>query len=202
MTTRPGVASFDNELPTANWGDIWLSLIALGIVSAVFGFIAVQIYGAALNPLMNPSLKNLSPASRDIFQQAMGRSTGSAWASIVTVPIGFFIGMALLFVCAKIVGGTGSFLSQSYAAALYYVPIYGLAAVVQVVPVLGQIASALLGIYGLILGVMALAASQRLTIGRAIGAFAILIGAAVVLACALIIVIALIFAAVFRQTTP
>ncbi|HEV8193802.1 MAG TPA: hypothetical protein VGP82_20305, partial [Ktedonobacterales bacterium] len=40
VTTKPSVASFARELPTANWSDIWLSLIGLGILSAITGAIA------------------------------------------------------------------------------------------------------------------------------------------------------------------
>ena len=39
VTTKPGAASFAIELPTANWGDIWLSIIGLGVLTAITGFI-------------------------------------------------------------------------------------------------------------------------------------------------------------------
>ncbi|GAC1447212.1 MAG: hypothetical protein PVSMB4_01980 [Ktedonobacterales bacterium] len=203
MTTKPSVATFNNELPTANWGDIWLGLLAQGIVTAIFGFIALKIVGSAFNPAANPGFSNLPPQTQAIFRQVMAQSPFAAFASIITVPIGFFIGMAILFVCAKIVGGTGTFLSQSYAFMLYSVPINVVRAVLSIVPVLGSIASILLGIYSIVLAVMAMAAGQRLTTGRAIAAILIPVVVVGLLICALIVVlVVLVGAATHPTTTP
>jgi hypothetical protein len=183
VTTRPGVASFAQELPTANWSDIWISLIGLGILSAITGAIAA-----------------LYTAQSFSIPQANGTTTvvhiptGVSWFTIIGVPLGFFIGVAILFLVAKIFGGTGTFLQQSYAMALYYVPIQGVTALLGLLPILGGLASIALGIYEIVLSVFAIAASQRLSTGRSVAV--VLLPAAIVLVftCAAIVAFAAIIA--------
>jgi hypothetical protein len=199
VTTKPGAQSFANELPTANWSDIWIALIGLGVVTALAGLINGLIFRAAASAANNPFLSGLPPDQQRVFGDLL-RNTGSGFASlgnIIWVPIAFFIGMGILFVSAKIFGGTGSFLEQAYAFMLYTVPIQGLSAILGIIPFLGGLASFALSIYGIVLAVFAMMASQRLPGGRAV--FAVLLPAIVValLLCAfLFIIVAAIAAAV------
>ena len=179
VTTRPGAASFAQELPTANWRDIWLSLIGLGILSAITGAIAA-----------------LYTSQTIMIPQANGTTTtihvptGASWFTVVTVPLGFFVGVAILFVMAKIFSGTGTFLEQSYAMALYYVPIQGVIAVLGLVPFLSGLAAIAFGIYEIVLAVFAISASQRLSTGRSV-AVVLLPGVILfLLVCGLIVVLA------------
>ncbi len=191
VTTKPGAQSFTNELPTANWSDIWLALIGLGVVEAITGFISSFYTRVAFQAANTPVFSGL-PSDQ---QQALDRilsGTGSAagsFGAIIWVPLGFFIGMGILFVSAKIFGGDGTFLQQAYAFMLYYVPINGLGALLGLVPVLGGFASFLLWIYSIVLAVFAMMASQRLSGGRAVAA--VLLPAAIValLVCGLLTVI-------------
>ena len=187
VTTKPGVASFNQELPTANWSDIWISLIGLGILTAITGAIAA-----------------LYTVQTFTIPQGNGTTTtvhipgGVSWFTIIGVPLGFFIGVAILFLVAKIFGGTGTFLQQSYAMALFYVPIQAVTALLGLLPVLGGIASIALGIYEIILAVFAIAASQRLTAGKSVAV--VLLPAAIVLffTCAALVVFAAILATTFN----
>ncbi|MBI2845322.1 MAG: YIP1 family protein [Chloroflexi bacterium] len=81
--------------------------------------------------------------------------SGGGVASIVTAPIGtlivFFIGSAIVFVLAKVVGGTGDFNGNSFMLSLYLVPIGVINAVLGFIPAVGGIVSFVLGIYGLFL---------------------------------------------------
>jgi hypothetical protein len=109
VTTRPGAASFAIELPTANWGDIWLSIIGLGVLTAITGAI-----GALYLPVTAvPIAGNMTPAYRQVFEQMFHRSPAAAFGNIIGVPIGFFIGVGILFLFAKMFGGTGTFLQQA-----------------------------------------------------------------------------------------
>ena len=190
VTTKPGAQSFTNELPTANWSDIWIALLGLGVIIAVTGFIR-SLYVQAALAAGNPMFNGLSPQQ----QQALDRifsNTGSGagnFGAIIWVPLGFFIGMGILFVSAKIFGGAGSFLQQAYSFMLFYVPINGLGAILGLIPVLGGFASFLLWIYSIVLAVFAMMASQRLSGGRAVAA--VLLPAVIValLVCALLTVI-------------
>ena len=184
VTTRPGVASFAQELPTANWRDIWLTLIGLGILSAITGAIAAIYTG-----------QTVTIPRADGTMTTVHVPAGASWITIITVPLAFFIGVAILYVSARIFGGTGTFLGQSYAMALFYVPIQGVIAILGLLPFLGGLAAFVLGIYEIVLAVFAIAASQRLSIGRAVGA--VLLPAVIVffVVCALLVFLAAIIAA-------
>lgn len=183
VTTKPGVASFAQELPTANWSDIWISLIGLGILSAITGAIA------SLYTVQNITIPQGNGTTTTVH--IPGRVS---WFTIIWVPLAFFIGVAILFLVAKIFGGTGTFLQQSYAMALFYVPIQAVTALLGLLPVLGGIASIALGIYEIVLAVFAIAASQRLTVGKSVAV--VLLPAAIVLffTCAALVVFAAILA--------
>jgi hypothetical protein len=191
VTTKPGAQSFTNELPTANWSDIWLALIGFGVVEAITGFISSFYTRVAFQAANTPVFSGL-PADQ---QQALDRilsgagSGAGAFGAIIWVPLGFFIGMGILFVSAKIFGGAGAFLQQAYAFMLYYVPINGLGAVLGLVPILGGFAGFLLWIYSIVLAVFAMMASQRLSGGRAVAA--VLLPAAIValLVCGILTII-------------
>jgi hypothetical protein len=198
VTTKPGAQSFANELPTANWSDIWIALIGLGVITALTGFITSFYSGAAFGP-NSPFFNGLPDDQRRALEQIVSSTASGAsnLGAIIWVPIGFFIGMGILFVSAKIFGGAGSFLEQAYAFMLFYVPINGLGAVLGLIPILGGFAGFLLWIYSIVLAVFAMMASQRLPGGRAVAA--VLLPAAIValLICGLLfIIIAAIAAAV------
>lgn len=184
VTTRPGVASFAQELPTANWRDIWLSLIGLAILSAITGAIAA-LYTS----------QTLTIPQSDGTTTTVHIPAGASWLTIITVPLAFFVGVAILFVIAKIFGGTGTFLEQSYAMALYYVPIQGVIALLGLLPVLGGLAAFVLGIYEIVLAVFAIAASQRLTIGRSVAVVLLPAVILFLLVCGLIALLAAVIAA-------
>jgi hypothetical protein len=189
VTTKPGVASFAKELPTANWSDIWLSLIGLGVLSAITGAIVALYTNQVVSiPQANGTTTTLHiPAASGVF-------------SIIGVPLGFFIIVAILFVVAKIFGGTGTFLEQSYAQMLYYVPIQAVTAILGLVPVLGSLAAFVLWIYQIVLAVFAIAASQRLTIGKSVAVVLIPAVIVLLLVCGLIVILAAAIAAALNGT--
>jgi len=200
VTTKPGAQSFANELPTANWNDIWIALLGLGVLSGITGFIT-SFYRRAAFTASYPFFNGMSPDQQQALNRFLsnsGPSFGSLIGPIIFVPISFFIGMGILFVSAKIFGGTGSFLQQAYSFMLYYVPINGLGAILGLIPILGGFAGFLLGIYSIVLAVFAMMASQRLSGGRATAA--VLLPAVIValLVCALLTVFIVAIAALIN----
>jgi hypothetical protein len=194
VTTKPGAASFAIELPTANWGDIWLSIIGLGVLTAITGFI-----GALYLP-SNFMYNNFTPDQRRALGPYLHATPAASFGSIIGVPLGFFIGVGILFLFAKLFGGTGTFLQQAYAFALFSVPIQGISAIAGLVPVLGGLVSFALGIYSIFLAVFAISASHRLTTGRAVAVVLLPAAIVLVLACvALILFVALIVAATHNR---
>jgi Yip1-like protein len=171
VTTRPGVSTITTELPTANWRDIWLSLLLLGVISAIAGFIRYTLF--PVTNTVQPFLSTLTPEQRaqlePYLHSALTQTVPSSQlAQIITVPIGFIIGQAIIFVFAKLFRGQGTFMHQAYAFMLYAVPINGLIAVLGIIPVLGGLAAFALGIYGIVLAVLSVSASHVIGIGRSI----------------------------------
>jgi hypothetical protein len=177
VTTRPGVASFWNELPTANWRDILLSLLGLGVLEAITSSIAA---------LYMPDVIDIPRANGIVTRVRIPAS--AHWSSMLTVPIGFLIVVGILFIIGRMFGGRGTVLEQSYALSLFYIPLQGLSAILGLIPLLGGLAAFGLGVYQLVLTVFAIAASQRLTLGRAT--------ATVLLPALLLFLVACMFAAV------
>lgn len=189
VTTKPGVASFWNELPTANWADVWLPLILLGVVQAIFGTIA---------GLYSPTDITVPSAAGGTRTIHIGAATH--WGSIIGTPLGFFIGMGILFLFAKMFGGTGTFLQQSYASSLFYVPLGVAAAVLGLIPVLGGFAGFVLGIYEIVLNIFAIAASHRLSTGKATAMVLLPLAILLVVACIAVIALAALIASALNGT--
>lgn len=169
VTTKPGVESFNRELPEANWRDVWIGILALAVLNAI---------------------------TTGISSTYLHTTPSGLIGSLIGVPLAFFIGVGILFLIAKLFNGTGTFLDQSYATSLYYVPLQGIAAIAAMVPYLGWIVQAAVGIYGLVLSVFAVASSQRLTTNKAIAV--VLIPAAIGLAlgiCAIALFASILFSA-------
>lgn len=180
VTTKPGVATFANELPTANWRDVWISVIALAVLTVITG---------ALGALYMPATLGVPGLN------LMALPAAANWGNLIAVPLGFFFVVGILFVIARLFGGTGTFLEQAYATALYYVPLEGAAAVIGLIPGIGGFVGFLLGIYGIVLAVFSVAASQRLSVGKSVAV--VLLPAAVLLVLGFILafIIATIFVA-------
>jgi hypothetical protein len=181
VTTKPGAASFAIELPTANWGDIWLSVIGLGVLETITGFI-----GALYLP-SNFMYNGFPPDQRRALAPYLHAAPAASFGNIIGVPLAFFIGVGILFLVAKLFGGTGTFLQQAYAFALFSVPIQGVTAIVGLVPVLGGLVGFALAIYSIFLAVFAVSASQRLSTGRSVAVVLLPAAIVLVLACVLLI---------------
>ncbi len=195
VTTRPGATSFATELPTANWGDIWLTIIGLGVLTAITGAI-----GALYLPVTAvPIAGNMTPAYRQAFEQFMHPNPAAAIGNIIVVPIAFFIGVGILFLFAKLFGGTGTFLQQAYAFALFEVPIRGVSALLSLVPYIGAPLGGLLGIYGIVLAVFAVSASQRLSTGKSVAVVLLPAAILLVLACLAALLLVAFLVPVFRN---
>ena len=138
----PTVATFDTQQPGANWSTIWISLFGLGVLTAITNLITNAEYHRGAG------------------------AGGSVVGAIIGAPLGFFIGAGILFLIAKILGGTGSFLNYAFLLALVDVPIQAIANVAGIIPVIGGLIGFVAGIYGIILAIYATASAHRLSLGR------------------------------------
>lgn len=162
----PSVASFDAQKPAANWNTIWISLALLGVVQGVFAVITGFEYHKARTPYPG---------------------VGTFIGSFIGVFFAFFIGAGLVYLLARMLGGTGQFLEHSWLLSLVWVPIQAVSAAVGVIPFLGGIVQFALAIYSVVLYVYATASAHRMTLGRA--TVAVLIPGLVLVAIVLLLLV-------------
>ncbi len=167
----PSVASFDEQKSAANWNTIFIALALLGVVQAVFAFITGFEYHRANTPYPG---------------------VGTIIGGFIGVFFAFFIVAGIIYLLARALGGTGTFLEHSWLLSLVFVPIQAVSDVAGVIPILGGLIGAVLGIYSVVLYIFATASAHRMTLGRA--TVAVLIPGIVLAALVLLL---LIFAAAF-----
>ncbi len=158
VTTRPSVASFARELPTANWYDIFTSLLALGLWSAIIDLV-FQRSAAQILPISHWD---------GTFADMTVPNWVAALAYMVFLPLVFLAFVGLFYAIARGVGGKGTFLDQAYATALYYVPVVAIVTIMNRVPVVGHTIGIVVSVYEIALMAIAIAASQRIKIGRSV----------------------------------
>lgn len=141
----PSVASFDMQKPAANWNTILISLALVGLVQGVFSFITGFEYHKSGTPY--PGL-------------------GTIIGGFIGAYVGFFITAGLIYLLARLLGGTGEFLEHVWLLSLVWIPIQVATSVIGVIPVLGGIVQFVLAIYAIILYIYATSSAQRMTLGR------------------------------------
>lgn len=164
VLTHPSVATFEAELPTANWQAVWVGVAIMAVAWALMSLIV----GA----------EQSSPYSS-------GPSLGGALGIGVLLVVAFFFGSGIYHLIAKLLGGTGSFLPYAYAISLVIVPLDTVAGVALIIPVLGALVFLAAGVYSIYLLVLATQAAHRLTTGKAVAVVLIPSAVAVILSCAL-----------------
>jgi hypothetical protein len=146
VLTKPSIATFDAQLPSANWNVIWIGLVILGVARAIFGFI--------------------SAAETAGNTHTTGPGFGTIVGGFIGVFIGFFIIAGVLYLVAKLFSGTGTFLPYAYALSLFFVPLGVISAVAGIIPVLGALVAIAAGLYQIYLAILATASVHRLDMGK------------------------------------
>jgi hypothetical protein len=143
VITRPSSTTLAGEMSKASWDIVWIQLIGYAIITAILNYLTLQ---ASPDLLSLPGI-SLSPASR----QAL--TLGTSIASIIVVPIGFFIGVGIFYLIARAFGGRGTFLRQSYTTALFDIPLGIINSLLFFIPVasLGTFLFFVLLVYRLVL---------------------------------------------------
>ena len=173
VLTKPGAATFAEELPKASWDITLVQILIMIVVAVVLGIIRAAITSALASTALSGS--GLSPnLIRSFSSLAYATSFSGAFSSIITIPLGFFIGQGILFLIAKAFQGEGTFLTQGYTALLYQVPIYiinSLVAFLGIIPFAGGPIAGLielaLFVYSVVLNVYQIMAVHRLSGGKA-----------------------------------
>jgi len=192
VLTKPSAATFAEEMGKAAWNIVWVQLILLAVITAVFGFLA-SLIGSGFMPATTSSTLPMNPA----FLQ--GIRAGSSFGELIGVPLGFFIGVGILYLIAKAFRGEGTFLAQGYTYLLFEVPLGILASVLSLIPILGGLVAFAVGIYAIVLQIFSIMAVHRLSGGKATLVVFLPLIVVFVLAC---VVAAIVIAIVASHSQP
>ena len=187
VLTKPSAATFAEEMGKAAWNIVWVQLLALAIISAVLGYFA-RLIGSSFIPTTMGST-TMSPAMQQVA------AISSSFGQIIGVPLGFFIGVGILYLIAKAFGGQGTFLAQGYTYLLFEVPLGIITAVLGLIPILGALVAIAVGIYALVLEIFSIMAVHRLSGGKATLVVFIPVIVVFVLACIAVFIIIAVVAA-------
>lgn len=160
VLVRPRVRTFAARRQEAHWATIWIGVAALAVVQGLAVAIATAGPGAAgVSSLpIGPKL-HLPHAPLWLGLMAFAGSFAE-----------FFLFSALLLLSARLFGGRGSYLAQSYLIVLFWLPLFGVSAVASLFETPGSIIGLLARLYALVLLAPALAAAHHLSLARAWGA--------------------------------
>lgn len=187
VTTKPGAQTFATEMQTANWGDVWIGLLLFAAVAAVFIFAFLELVRGILVSSLSGN-PEITPDQIQAITQVFTFLPAVSLVAFVAVPVQFFIGSGIYWLIARAFGGTGTFKDQTYAYSLWYVPVEIVALLLGLIPFVGGLISAGLGIYGIVLAVYSIMASHHLSGGKATAVILLPAAIVFVLVCALFII--------------
>lgn len=174
IITRPSMQSFAEERGKASWSSVWLQLIALGILSALFSVLAQLIA-----PPHVGNVPGLSPATLQAVT-----TTLLALFILVGTPLAFLVAGAVFYWLARLFKGDGSYLQQVYTLTLFGMPLVLLSSLLELIPATSSWLPYLPHLYSLALLVLSLMAVHHLSKGKALAVLLIPLGTALVLALA------------------
>lgn len=172
---HPGEAAFVEERQkaqaTLTTALIWSLLAA--IVSGILGWLSLRTLlttDGGLEQLW--TTLDIPPEMQTQIQTMLesGMMGGSGVLSIVISPLLFLIGVGILYLIARLLGGTGTFGRYAYLIATFQAPITILNAVLNFIPVAGACLSLAFSIYGIVLTYFATKVEHNLSSGRALTA--------------------------------
>jgi hypothetical protein len=209
VLTHPEDATFEQERvkPNATLSTALIYIVIGAVVSAIFGFIGAGLTLPSQMTMVQNMLAqaNLPPEAKSQLANLLtsGMMTGMAGVggivSIIWAPIGFLIGVGILYLIARLLGGTGDFGNYAYLIATFQAPLTIAEAIVGLVPVLGGCVVGILGIYGLVLTYFATKVAHNLTSGRAIAVILIPIGVVILLALCVAVLFVVAAVSISRQ---
>ncbi len=192
VLTKPGARTFAEEMGKAEWGIVWIQLLAYAVIGAVLGFLSTFTNRATFNT----GTTGTSGVSNATVQAL---TAGFSFGAIITIPLFFFIGVGIVYLFAKMFKGQGTFLQQAYTSLLYSVPIGIITSVLGLIPYVSIIGS-VLGIYAIVLNIFSVMAVHRLSGGKATAAVLLPVAILFLLLCVGVIILVVIVAAAVRNS--
>lgn len=176
VLTSPNEATFEAERakPSATLATALIWMLIAGVIVAIIGFIQSMMMAGAIQGAIPQILAqtNLPPEVKAqaelMLNSGLFGSLGAAgFSSIITVPLGFLIGVGILWLVARILGGTGEYGRYAYLNATYSAPLTILSAILGMIPLVGCI-SIILSIYQIVLTYYATKVEHQLSSGKAL----------------------------------
>ena len=182
---------FAQEAVRASGSNTLISVLIMGVVSSVLATISSLIWGGTQMAFLPPE-----------YREAMAVGAGSnvvcsLCSTLIGTAIGFYLSNGLVYLGARIFGGTGDFTTQAYLASLFAVPVGIVSGLVGLVPCVGLIAVLAVSVYAVVLNVRAVKVTHNLTTGQAVAAVlvpALIIGA--IVACLVVVGLAVLAPAI------
>ncbi len=181
--TTPNTAFYESQIPKAN---VMKLLIGIGIMTLVSAIVAFITAGTAASGIasLGDMFQGQGFNTFDTRGFTAGSGVAAALMTIVLVPLMFFIGSAIIYGLAKMLGGQGAdFMTHSYLLSLSYVPLGVVASVLSIIPGIGGLVGLVAMLYRQYSQGKSLEASQRMAPGRAQAAAFIPIGIVLLLTC-------------------
>jgi pilus assembly protein Flp/PilA len=183
--TRPSVETFEDFVrypdATANRGYKWIFIA--GLAATILGF------------LISLAITSISSGGSPDPYSITGLFGTSIYFLVCAAPISAVLGVVGLMISAGIsqffasaLGGTGTYSKLAYAFAAYYAPLSIVTGLLTAIPILNCLAFPL-GIYGIVLNVIANKAVNQFSWGKAIASSVVIIAGILVLVAVCVIVI-------------
>jgi len=159
---------FAREAPRASGSNVLISLAILAVATAILGAIS-----SGISSLLGTSFQSqfLPPEYRDLAGASIGGGVAGALCSgLIGTFIGFYLGNGLIYLGARIFGGSGDFGTQTYLQSLFAVPLGIVSGAAGLIPCVGLLAALVVSIFGLVLTVRAVKVAHNLDTGKAVAA--------------------------------
>lgn len=175
VLTSPNEATFEAERlkPSATLTTALIWMLIAGAVAGVLGWLQSIMMAGAIQGAIPQLLETMDlPAETEaqltplLNSGALGGLGAANLWSIISVPVGFLIGVGILWLLARLLGGVGEFGRYAYLNAAFTAPLTILSAVLGLIPFLGCLGF-ILYIYQLVLSYYATKVEHQLSSGRA-----------------------------------
>lgn len=176
-TTSPNEATYaaEREKPEATLTTAVIYVLIYGVIAAVISMVSAIVFAGTMRGLLPDLLAqaNLAPEVRSQLQGILSTSLfagvgiASSLSNIITIPVFFLIGVGILHLIARLLGGTGQFGRFAFLNAIFVAPLGILTSLVGLVPLVSCL-TIFIGIYQLVLTYFAVKVEHQMTSGRAI----------------------------------
>lgn len=166
--TRPGPKFFAAEEGKAAWNIIWVQLIFLSIITAIFvALLFALTLPATLSAFNLSSTSTGANVTSQAAQLYRSLALPAGIGALFLTPISQFIGVGIYFLIAKLFKGQGTFVRYFYSYLLFSVPLTIITALISLIPFVGSYLAWIFSIYQIVLLIFMTMAVHRMSGGRA-----------------------------------